>query len=280
MHPVLSYLSDQLPKRPGFKRNPVQIAYAEALVDGLAQTGKMHFVEGDTGIGKSIAYQLALADWVAKGKLMGGEQAARRAIVSTHSRALQRQLLQPDNLAIVRDYLYQAGLPPLTFALRMGRENYLNSERLALLLGAPSLEAALNNPRLPDTQRQLAKWAVESDGCLLELDTALLPEGWQLTDIALRPNDPLPENLEAQQQAAQQSDVLIINHALLAVDLVTQGNITQAEAPYALLLDEAEHYPEIAAQQPGIAAHHHVVAPAVKAAPCGKTVANPAGKYD
>lgn len=246
MHPVLSYLSNQLPKRSGFKLNPVQIAYAEALIDGLAQTGKIHFVEGDTGIGKSIAYQLALADWVAKGKLMGGEQAARRAIVSTHSRALQRQLLQPDNLAIVRDYLHHNGLPPLTFSLRMGRENYLNPERLALLLGAPNLEAALKNPRLSQAQRQLAQWAIESDGCLLELDTTLLPEGCQLSDIALRPNDPLPENVEAQQQTAQQSDVLIINHALLAVDLVTQGNITQAAAPYALLLDEAEHYPEIA----------------------------------
>ncbi|WP_157826448.1 helicase C-terminal domain-containing protein [Halomonas sp. MES3-P3E] len=246
MHPVLHYLSDILPKRPGFQRNPVQIAYAEALLDGLAQKGKLHFVEGDTGIGKSLAYQLALADWVAKGKLMGGKQAARRALISTHSRALQRQLLQPDNLAIVRDYLTHAQLPQLSFALRMGRDNYLNPERLALLLGVPSLDAAAESTRLPDTYRRLARWGLKSDGCLLDLDAALLPDGWQLADIALRPNDPLPETLETQQQAAQQSDVLIINHALLAVDLVTQGKITHAEAPYALLLDEAEHYPEIA----------------------------------
>ncbi|MDR5899476.1 helicase C-terminal domain-containing protein [Halomonas vilamensis] len=246
MHPVIHYLSEILPKRPGFQRNPVQIAYAEALVDGLKEQGKLHFVEGDTGIGKSLAYQLVLADWVAKGKHMGGKQAARRALISTHSRALQRQLLQPDNLAIVRDYLHHAQLPLLSFALRMGRENYLNPERLALNLGVVSLESAAEDSHLPAAHRRLARWALKSDGCLLDLDPAWLPEGWQLRDIALRPTDPLPESLETQHQAAQQSDILVINHALLAVDLVTQGKITQAEAPYALLLDEAEHYPEIA----------------------------------
>ena len=107
MHPVLTYLTHQLPTRPGFHHNPVQVAYAQALINGVRQQGKMHFVEGDTGIGKTLAYQLVLADWVAKGR-----QKERRAVISTHSRALQRQLLQPDNLAIVRDYLENAGLPP------------------------------------------------------------------------------------------------------------------------------------------------------------------------
>jgi Rad3-related DNA helicase len=246
MHPVVHYLSEVLPTRSGFQRNPVQVAYAEALLDGLTQHGKLHFVEGDTGIGKSLAYQLALADWVAKGKRMGGKQAARRALISTHSRALQRQLLQPDNLAIVRDYLHYAKLPKLSFALRMGRDNYLNPERLAFVLGMPSLAVAVEDTHLPEPYRYLARWGLEGDGCLLDLDPAWLPEDCQLADIALRPNDPLPESLEAQHQSAQLSDILVINHALLAVDLVTQGTITQAETPYALLLDEAEHYPEIA----------------------------------
>lgn len=248
MHPVIHYLSEVLPQRPGFQRSPVQIAYAEALIDGLLQQGKLHFVEGDAGIGKSLAYQLVLADWVAKGKLMGGKQAARRALISTHSRILQRQLLQPDNLAIVSDYLRHAQLPLLSFALRMGRENYLSPERLALKLGVPNLEKASTADHLNTTHRRLAGWALESDGCLLDLDPAWLPEDCPLADIALRANDPLPEALEAQQRVAQQSDILVINHALLAVDLVTQGKITQAQSPYVLLLDEAEHYPAIAEQ--------------------------------
>lgn len=246
MHPVIHYLSEILPQRAGFQHNPVQIAYAEALVDGLTQQGKLHFVEGDTGIGKSLAYQLVLADWVANGKQQGGEQANRRALISTYSRALQRQLLQPDNLAIVRDYLAVAGLPALSFALRMGRENYLCPERLALNMGVTRLSDAADDHRLPAAYRQLARWALKSDGCLLDVDPAWLPEGWQLADIALRPNDPLPDALEAHQRAAQQSDILVINHALLAVDLVTQGLISQAQSPYVLFLDEAEHYPEIA----------------------------------
>jgi Rad3-related DNA helicase len=246
MHPVLDYLTHVLPQRPGFHHNPVQVAYAQALIDGLKQQGKVHFVEGDTGIGKSLAYQLVLADWVAKGKHMGGKQAARRVVISTHSRALQRQLLQPENLTIVQDYLDHVGLPRLTFQLRMGRENYLSPERLMLQLGAISLEAAAEDRHRPDTHRRLARWALESDGCLLDLDPAWLPDGWQLSDIALRRDDPLPEALENQLHAALDSDILVINHALLVVDLVTQGRVTQAASPYVLLLDEAEHYPELA----------------------------------
>ncbi|NOG32807.1 hypothetical protein HLB35_15495 [Halomonas sp. TBZ9] len=239
-------MSEQLPTRQGFQRSPVQIAYAEALIEGISQTGKLHFVEGDTGIGKSLAYQLVLADWVAKGKLMGGQQAARRALISTHSRTLQRQLLQPGNLAIIQDYLAAARLPQVSFALRMGRENYLSPERLMLNLGVTQLEDALDNRHLPSTHQRLAQWALENDGCLLDLDPAMLPDGWRLSDIALRHSDPMPESLEVLHEQAQQSDILVINHALLAVDLVTRGKITQAESPYALLLDEAEHYPEIA----------------------------------
>lgn len=247
MHPVIEYLTHVLPKRPGFQRNPVQIAYADALLNGLAEHGKLHLVEGDTGIGKSLAYQLVLADWVASGKQQGGKQAARRGVISTYSRALQRQLLAPANLAVVQSYLHHVGLPPVSFALRMGRENYLSPERLALVLGVQQLaEAAADNSRLPPAQRRLARWALDGAGCLLDLDPAWLPEGVQQADIALRPHDPQPEALDAQYENARQSDIVVINHALLALDLVTQGHITQAQSPYALLLDEAEHYPEMA----------------------------------
>lgn len=241
MHPVLAYLTHTLPQRPGFQHNPVQVAYAQALIDGVRAQGKMHFVEGDTGIGKTLAYQLVLADWVAKGK-----KKDRRAIISTHSRALQRQLLQPENLAIVGDYLESVGLPLLTFDLRMGRENYVSPERLALQLGVIRLEEAVKDRRLALEKRRLARWALESEGCLLDLDPASLPDGWQMSDIALRHHDPLPETLDAHLNAAQTSDIMVINHALLVVDLITKGRITQAESPYVLLLDEAEHYPELA----------------------------------
>lgn len=241
MHPVLAYLTHQLPQRRGFQHNPVQVAYAQALIDGVRAKGKMHFVEGDTGIGKTLAYQLVLADWVAKGK-----RKERRAVISTHSRALQRQLLQPENIDIVRDYLESTGLPQLTFDLRMGRENYVSPERLALQLGVIRLEDAAKDQRLALEKRRLARWALESDGCLLDLDPASLPDGWQMSDIALRHHDPLPEALDAQLNAAQTSDIMVINHALLVVDLITKGSITQAQSPYVLLLDEAEHYPEIA----------------------------------
>ena len=121
MHnPVAQYLRERLPQRPGFTVNPVQIDYAEAICAGLARPGQFHFNEASTGIGKSLAYLLCLADWVARGRQHG-----RRAVISTHSRSLQRQLLAESNQAIIADYLAWQGLPALTMGLRMGRQNYV-----------------------------------------------------------------------------------------------------------------------------------------------------------
>lgn len=240
-NPIATYLAERLPQRAGFRQNSVQIAYAEAIGEALVDPAKVHFIEGDAGIGKSLAYQLALAEWVARGKGKG-----RRGIVSTYSRSLQRQLLQPANLDVIRDYLRWQGLPQLRVGLRMGKQNYVCPQRLALHLGAVSLRHAAGDTQRPSQERQLAQWALESEGCLLDIDPTLLPDGLRLADIALTHDDPMPAALQTHIEATQSCDLLVINHALLVVDLITRGNITQAQAPHALLLDEAEHYPDVA----------------------------------
>lgn len=242
---VQAFLAERLPQRAGYQANPVQMAYAGSMTGALAQPGKLHFIEGDTGIGKSLAYSLALADWVARGKGRN-TNIARRAIVATHTRALQRQLLDPKHLELIAEYLALEGLPSLSVGLRMGRGNYVSPERLARALGAPELATVAKDRSRRDEERTLAQWALETPGCLLDLETDALPEGVTLADICLLPQEPLPRALEEHFQASQAHDILIINHALLALDLVTEGSITGAQTPYALLLDEADRFPDAA----------------------------------
>tara|TARA_R110002051_G_scaffold250392_5_gene309746 strand:- start:529 stop:2532 length:2004 start_codon:yes stop_codon:yes gene_type:complete len=241
-NPIQTYLRETLPAfNPRYQRNDVQCAYAGSVSTSLAQgPGSINFIEGDTGIGKTLAYMLTLADWVARGKALG-----RQAVLSTYSRALQRQLMEPQTLAVVEDYLSRQGLPSLSVGLRMGRSNYACPYRLATALGYPSLDAVLADHRATDAHQSLAHWGM-AGGLLLDIDESLLPDDVTLGDIALQPSDPLPEGVKEQFEDTQRCDIQIINHALLALDVVRSNAITLADAPSVFLLDEAEHFPGVA----------------------------------
>lgn len=241
-NPIQIYLRDTLPSiNPRYQRNDVQCAYAGSISLSLAQgPGSINCIEGDTGIGKTLAYTLTLADWVARGKRLG-----RQAVLSTYSRALQRQLMQPETWEVVEDYLSRQGLPSLTVGLRMGRSNYVCPHRLASALGYPSLEAVLSDDSASNADRSLASWGL-SGGLLFDIDESQLPDDVVLGDIALHPSDPLPRGVQEQFEDTQGCDIQIINHALLALDIVRNNQITCTDAPVVMLLDEAEHFPAVA----------------------------------
>jgi len=241
-NPIHTYLRDVLPaSNPRYQHNPVQCDYAASVSQSLAQgPGSINCIEGDTGIGKTLAYMLTVADWVARGMAHG-----RQAVVATYSRALQRQLMAPETLAVMDDYLERQGLPSVSVGLRMGRGNYVCPQRLATVLEYPSLEAVLADHRATDAHRALAEWGL-SGGMLLDIDETLLPDDVALSDIALHPSDPLPAGVKDQFENTQGCGIQVINHALLALDLVRGNAITLADAPAVFLLDEAEHFPGVA----------------------------------
>ena len=120
---------------PGFRRRVGQVAYAEAAAHIFARGGIGVF-EAGTGMGKSLGYLLPAA--------YAGAAAGRRIVVSTKTKALQRQLARTE-LPLVA-----AGLPPgWRWALLMGRENYLCRRRLDEAVAAES-------ETLPDRERTLA----------------------------------------------------------------------------------------------------------------------------
>jgi ATP-dependent DNA helicase DinG len=100
----------------GYESRPEQQQMAEAAHEAVSGGGRL-IVEAGTGTGKSFAYLVPLAEHVLS------EEA--RAVVSTYTKALQRQLIEKD-LPLLKEKVYG----PLRFALCLGSENYLCLRRL------------------------------------------------------------------------------------------------------------------------------------------------------
>lgn len=100
-----------------FERRPEQEAMARAVTSSLNH--KRHLiVEAGTGVGKSLAYLIPLSEFVLKDKT--------QAVVSTYTKALQRQLIEKD-LPFLKENLF----PDLCFTAAFGGENYLCLRRLS-----------------------------------------------------------------------------------------------------------------------------------------------------
>ena len=144
-------LADRL---AGFRRRPAQIDYAAAVADVFAQGGVAVF-EAGTGMGKSLGYLLPAAH--------AGAASGRRVLVSTKTKALQRQLARAE-LPLVAATLPEGW----RWTLLMGRENYLCRRRL-------SEAVAAQGEALPDVERSLALAYLCGRARRGEVDLSALP---------------------------------------------------------------------------------------------------------
>ncbi|MGE5894617.1 MAG: ATP-dependent DNA helicase, partial [bacterium] len=90
---------------------------AKTVLDVL-QHDRTAIVEAGTGIGKSLAYLVPLALWLT-------EADPPRAIVSTYTKALQKQLFEKE-LPFIKKHFF----PSLRYAVSFGSDNYLCLRRL------------------------------------------------------------------------------------------------------------------------------------------------------
>ena len=105
-----------LARREGFEVRPQQGKMADAVASAL--TGRRHLiVEAPTGVGKTLGYLVPA--------LLFAVRTGRKAVISTHTKNLQEQLLQKD-IPIARSV---TGTEPAVAILK-GRRNYLCSTRL------------------------------------------------------------------------------------------------------------------------------------------------------
>ena len=139
---------------PGFRRRPGQVQLAAAAEEVFARGGVGLF-EAGTGMGKSLAYLLPAAFFSAS--------QGRRVVVSTKTKALQRQLAAHE-LPVVAESLPEGW----RWALLMGRENYICRRRL-------DEAVAGEEGALPDRDRALALAYLVGRARRGEVDLSSLP---------------------------------------------------------------------------------------------------------
>lgn len=196
-----------------------------AAVDDAMSGGRHLFVQAGTGTGKSLGYLVpALQHAVATG---------RPVVVSTATIALQNQIVRKDLPRIVEAL---APLLPRTpsFALLKGRSNYLCRHKTdggypteiepgALFTDVPSESGGTE--RLGLQIKRLRSWAEETQtGDRDSLAEPVSDRAWRQVSVSgtqcLGQHCPLVGDCfaERSREIAREVDLVVTNHALLAID--------------------------------------------------------------
>jgi len=236
---LTDYFGDQSPLKdllPGFTPRAGQGWMAEAVAEAIANRDKL-VVEAGTGTGKTFAYLIPA--------LMSG----RKTIISTGTKALQDQLYHRD-LPLVGKAMGR----PVTTALLKGRANYLCPQRLDQVTDPA--------PALVDDLNEVREWRYRTtSGDKAELievpeDSPIWPLVTSTADNCL--GQKCPEyskcHVVKARKAAQEADLVVVNHHLLLADLAMkeEGFVEFLPGAEAIILDEAHQVPDLAVQFFGV----------------------------
>ncbi len=230
--------------RSGYEPRPAQEAMAGAVWQSLERGGDL-VVEAGTGVGKSLAYLLPAALWAVTRD--------RRVIVSTHTRALQEQLLNYE-LPTAARALEALGLP-LRYAMLMGADNYLCVQRLARLRVRP--DAVSETGR--ETLNRLDAWTRDAQSGHRSALPELIPQNmWDRvardTDVCMGPGGPYWDRClwRRDRERADRAHILVVNHALL----LSGARLPPSDA---MILDEAHNLEDAATARYGVTVGMHRV---------------------
>jgi ATP-dependent DNA helicase DinG len=251
-------------------RRPGQVAMAEAVQEAMA-SGRHLAVQAGTGTGKSLAY---LVPAVRHTLGQGGT-----VVVSTATIALQRQLIERDLPKLSESLAGLLGRAP-EFAILKGRRNYLCLQKVN---GVPADDAddTLFDPRsVSATGRQVARlheWAATtSTGDRDELVPGVDDRAWRAVSVSAREcvgaqKCPFGSKCftERARELAADADIVVTNHALLAIDAMEDFNVLPEHD--VVVIDEAH---ELVDRVTSVASGE-LSAPAVETAArrCGRMVA-------
>ncbi|MGN6244804.1 MAG: ATP-dependent DNA helicase, partial [Motilibacteraceae bacterium] len=202
----------------GGAERPGQVRMAEAVATAM-RTGEHLLVQAGTGTGKSQAYLVPA--------LLHAGRGDGAVVVATATLALQAQVVDRDLPALVDVAEPLLGRRP-TFAILKGRRNYVCLNKLDG--GMPDDEDALfaaapTTPLGQDVMR-LRAWAEETEtGDRDDLVPGVSERAWQQVSVSAREclgaaKCPMGEECfaEAARAKASEADVVVTNHALLAID--------------------------------------------------------------
>ncbi|MFI6288578.1 ATP-dependent DNA helicase [Streptomyces sp. NPDC051018] len=222
----------------GGVERPGQVSMAEAVAEAV-DDGSHLLVQAGTGTGKSLGYLVPA--------LAHGE----RVVIATATLALQRQLVERDLPRTVES------LHPLLrrrpeFAMLKGRSNYLCLHRLHE--GVPQeeedglfdpFEAAAPTSKLGQDLLRMRDWADETEtGDRDALTPGVSDRAWAQVSVSSR--ECLGASkcqygaecfAEMARERAKLSDVVVTNHALLAIDAIEGAPVLPPHE--VLVIDEA-----------------------------------------
>ena len=239
MPPIAELLALAVDALGGAQR-PGQVQMAEA-VDRAFATGEHLAVQAGTGTGKSLAYLVpaiarALSD-------------DTPVVVSTATIALQRQLVDRD-LPRVAEALTPALPRAPRFALLKGRRNYLCLNKIHSGSDAqePPQEELFSPAAVSALGRDVARlteWASTTEtGDRDDLRPGVPERSWSQVSVSAREclgmarcpygTDCFAEKARGQ---AGQADIVVTNHALLAIDALAEASVLPEHSH--VMVDEA-----------------------------------------
>ncbi|MGB8651526.1 MAG: ATP-dependent DNA helicase [Mycobacteriales bacterium] len=242
---------------PGAQAREGQHLMAEAVARAL-QTREHLLVQAGTGTGKSLGYLVpALASGL-------------KVVVATATKALQAQLVDKDLPRLVEALEPALGRRP-TFALAKGRSNYVCLQQLHEGPGArePEQDELWDGPTSMIGQQvvQLREWAAgAATGDRDEVPFPVNDRAWRQVSVSAREclGSKCPDRVdcfaEKAREEAKEADVVVANHALLALDAFTGVQVLPEH--HAVVLDEAHEFVSSATD----ALTHELSAPAVRRA--------------
>lgn len=221
---------------PNFTPRDCQQQMAEAVEEAIADQ-QVLIAEAGTGTGKTFAY------------LVPALQSGKRVIVSTGTKNLQDQLFHRD-LPRVRDVLGAR----LRTSLLKGRANYLCLYRLE----QTHKEGRLASREQVGQLQAIREWGQRTGsgdrGEFAEVpeDSPLWPRVTSTAENCLGAECPRFGDcfVVKARRAAQEADLVVVNHHLLFADLAIkqEGFGEILPGAHAFILDEAHQIPELAGQ--------------------------------
>jgi ATP-dependent DNA helicase DinG len=205
---------------------PGQVLMAEAVAHAIDDDEHLA-VQAGTGTGKSLAYLVPAA--------RHATAAGATVVVSTATIALQRQLIDRDLPRLAEALTPLLGRAP-TFAILKGRRNYVCKHRLRSGAADDPQESLFDSGAATEIGRQvtrLREWAEATEtGDRDELVPGVDERAWRQVAVTAR------ECIGAQRcgfgnrcfaerarEIAGRADIVVTNHALLAIDALEDGNV-------------------------------------------------------
>lgn len=235
--PTMTALSEVVASMGGSER-PSQQLMATAVSDAM-DAGEVLLIQAGTGTGKSVGYLVPA--------MLSVIGAGRRVVVSTATLALQRQLLARDLPAVIAG---MSDASAVSYAVLKGRGNYLCRARLAGADHGPAeeLDLGVGGGRMEQQAAAVREWATDTDtGDRDDFEGDVDDRVWRSLSAtgrecvgATRCDFGDECFAEAARSAATESDVIITNHALLALDALDDNPVVPDHD--VLIIDEAHEF--------------------------------------